>query len=354
MAKAVARVLIYRLGSLGDTVVALPALHVVSRALAGAERRLLTNVPVAGRAVPAAAVLDGSGLVQGYFSYAARTRNVAGLLGLWWQILSWRPEVLVHLGAARGVRAARRDAWFFRLCGVRRMVGVPVTEEMQAHLPVGEGGEQERECERLLRNIAELGEVDPLAREAWDLRLDEGERGKAGFALAGLPHRLIAVSVGTKMQAKDWGTDNWCGLMSRLAQRYPESGLVLVGSAEEREASARVAAAWGGAAVNLCGQLSVRESAAVLARVAAFAGHDSGPMHLAAAMGTPCVAVFSSRNLPRVWFPMGRAHRVLYHSVPCMGCRLETCVAEGKKCILSIAVEEVLQAVTETLGQGMV
>ena len=125
------RVLVYRLGSLGDMLVALPALHLVARAFPEAERRMLTNVPVSTKAPAAAAVLEGSGLVQGYMRYAVGTRSRVGAAGLWWQIVRWRPQVLVYLGSARGVKAAQRDEAFFRLCGVRRMVGVPLTEGMQ-------------------------------------------------------------------------------------------------------------------------------------------------------------------------------------------------------------------------------
>ena len=127
----VRRVLVYRLGSLGDMLVALPALHLVARAFPGAERCLLTNIPVSTKAAAAAEILDGSGLVQGYMRYAVGTRSVGELAQLWWTIVRWRPEVLVYLGSARGVEAARRDARFFRVCGVRRLIGVPLTEGMQ-------------------------------------------------------------------------------------------------------------------------------------------------------------------------------------------------------------------------------
>ena len=96
------RVLIYRLGSLGDTLVALPALHLVARAFPDAERRMLTNFPVNVKAPAAAAVLGDSGLVDGYFRYAVGTRSVRELAGLWWQLRRWRPDVLVYLGASRG------------------------------------------------------------------------------------------------------------------------------------------------------------------------------------------------------------------------------------------------------------
>ena len=125
------RVLIYRMGSLGDTLIALPALHLVARAFPDAERRMLTNFPVNVKAPPVAAILENSGLIHGYFRYAVGTRSPPELLSLWWQLVRWRPQVLIYLGPVRGVEAARRDAKFFRLCGIPRMVGVPDTEDMQ-------------------------------------------------------------------------------------------------------------------------------------------------------------------------------------------------------------------------------
>ncbi len=82
--EATRRVLVYRLGSLGDMLVALPALHLVARAFPEAERRMLTNVPVSAKAPAAAAILEGTGLVQGYMRYAVGTRSVRELLGVWW------------------------------------------------------------------------------------------------------------------------------------------------------------------------------------------------------------------------------------------------------------------------------
>lgn len=99
---AVRRVLIYRLGSLGDTVVALPALHLVARAFPRAERRMLTNDPVNVKAPPAAAILEHTGLVDAFLRYTVGTRSLGELARLWWMLASWRPDVLVYLGSARG------------------------------------------------------------------------------------------------------------------------------------------------------------------------------------------------------------------------------------------------------------
>jgi ADP-heptose:LPS heptosyltransferase len=345
------RVLIYRLGSLGDTLVALPALHLVARAFPRAERRLLSNFPVSVKAPPAAAILESTGLVDGYFRYAVGTRSLGELTQLWWTLLRWRPDVLVYLGSARGAESARRDERFFRLCGVRRIVGVPVTIEMQQNRREGTEQGLEPEAARLLRNIAELGDGRLDDPASWDLHLSEAEKSRADAALgsvAGMP--MIAVSVGTKVQSKDWGRENWRALLGRVAELYPGFGLALCGAPEESEASEFAAELWSaGPVVNLCGKLSPRESAAAFRRARLFIGHDSGPMHLAAAVQTPCVAIFAARNKPRVWFPYGEQHRVVYHKTECWGCGLETCVVERKRCLTSITVDEVVHEIRTVL-----
>lgn len=365
---AVRRVLVYRLGSLGDTLVALPALHLVRRAFPRAERRLLTNVPVHAKAPAAAAVLDGSGLMDGYLRYVVGTRSVRELTGLWWQVVRYRPEVVVYLAAGRGVAAARRDLRFFQWCGVRRVVGVPLTEAMQCNFYGAEPGSAEAErmlheaalepeAARLARNLAVLGEARLGVEANWSMHLTAAERQRAAELTRDADswtESPIAVSVGTKVQAKDWGKENWQALLARLAAEAPGRPLFLLGAPEESEASAFAAAGWvahgGGPVIDLCGRLSPRESAAAIERAGMFLGHDSGPMHLAAAVGTPSVAIFAARNIPRQWFPFGNKHAVVYHRVDCWGCGLETCVEQRKRCLTSITVDEVLAAVRGVTG----
>ena len=347
--------------------IAVPALRLVARAFPSAERRMLTNVPVHAKAPAAAAVLDGSGLVDGYFRYEVGTRSPWELGKLLLQLRLWRPEVVVYLAAARGLAVAARDVRFFRACGVGRVVGAPLTEGMQANF-FGEdpgsaaakerlfAGELEMEAARLTRCVAELGDAELGRPESWELGLTAEERQRAAEAIGAevLAGRPLALSVGTKVQAKDWGQENWRELLRRVVPLMEGRGLLLLGAPEEAAASEFAAEAWhaagGGPVVNLCGKLTPRESAAALERSCAFLGHDSGPMHLAASVGTPVVAVFAARNIPRVWFPYGERNEVVYHRVECGGCGLETCVEQRKKCLTSIGVDEVLGAVARVLG----
>jgi ADP-heptose:LPS heptosyltransferase len=350
----VQRVLIYRLGSLGDTLVALPALHLVARAFPDAERHLLTNIPVHAKAPAAASILRHTDLVHDYLRYPVGTRSPRALLALAWQLRRWRPQVLVYLAAARGLRAAGRDALFFRLCRISHQIGVPVTPDLQQNL-LDPAGEREPEAARLARALASLGDARLDDPESWSLHLTPAEIARARQALVPAGDRpILAVSVGTKVQSKDWGRDNWRALLGRLVHRHPRYALVLLGAADEHALSAIAASDWyglgTGPVLNLCGQLCPRESAAVLAHARLFLGHDSGPMHLAAAVQTPCVAIFAARNLPRVWFPFGDQHRVLYHPTACAGCGLETCVVEQKRCLTSISVEDVLAEIDIALS----
>lgn len=365
MSKPVKRVLLYRLGSLGDTVVSLPALHLVRRAFPSAELRLLTNNPVNSKAPPAAAILEHTGLVDGYERYTVGTRSLPELAGLVWRLRRWRPDALVYLAASRGVASATRDRRFFRLCGLRRQIGVPLTEDMSSNRQLDGEDTWEPEASRLARNIAELGDARLDDPASWDLALTPQEHARAADALlaggADMEGRsLLAVSVGTKVQSKDWGRENWRALLRRLGATFPHFALAFCGAPEESEASDFAAEGWReGVATrkatpclrNLCGRLTPRESAAVFARAELFLGHDSGPMHLAAAVQTPCVAIFAARNKPRVWFPYGPGHRVLYHRVDCWGCGLETCLIEHKRCIVSITVDEVAAAVEAALAE---
>ena len=68
-------------------------------------------------------------------------------------------------------------------------------------------------------------------------------------------------------------------------------------------------------------------------------------MHLAAAVGTPVVAIFSSRNKPGEWYPFGENNTALYNKTECFGCNKVECIDRGKECIRGITIEMVLNAI---------
>jgi heptosyltransferase-3 len=62
------------------------------------------------------------------------------------------------------------------------------------------------------------------------------------------------------------------------------------------------------------------------------------------------VIAFSARGLPGVWFPAGEKHHILYRQVSCFGCNLESCILEARRCLTSIKVDEMAEAVDSVLS----
>lgn len=329
---------------------ALPCFHRVRESFPDAEITLLTNRPVATKAAPLEAVLGKQYFFDRVLDYPVGTRNPRVLLDLIRQIRALRIDTVVNLAAARSGMAVRRDRWFFRAAGVRRLIGFSARTVEEAD-PIT--GENEWEATRLARRLDALGGIALDADRYWDLRLTPNELLAAdqalGDTLSNAP--ILAVSIGTKQPANDWENDNWQRLLGQLQPILSDWRLVLIGSAEEADRSDSLLEAWGGTGLNLCGKLSPRASAALLRRASLFVGHDSGPMHLAACVGTPCVGIFSARNLPRQWYPRGNGNRIIYHRTECAGCGLEVCIDQQKKCIRSITVNEVQKAILDTITE---
>jgi ADP-heptose:LPS heptosyltransferase len=349
------RVVVYRIGSLGDTLVVLPAFHLVRRTFPEAHITLLTNVPVNARAAPMETILEHTHLYDDLLRYPTSLRGISQLQELRSTLAAGHYDCLVYLTEPKGgIATSIRDYLFFRLCGIRRIVGVPFSRRTLRPVPEPGSERYVSETARVLECIGQLGTVDLNDPWSWDLRLTSTERTEAEAVLGshGISGRFLAASVGTKIQANDWEERNWKSLMERLAAHFAGLPLVLVGANEERARSERLLQVWTGPKANLCGVTSPRVSAAILSGAAVMVCHDSGPMHLAATMGVPCVAIFSARNPPGVWYPRGKKHTVLYHQTPCWGCKLTECIEQKKACILSITVDEVFAAVRKQMERG--
>ena len=342
-------VLIYRIGSLGDTIVALPCFHLIARTFPDSKRVLLTNTPVHAKAPAASAVLGESGLVHEYLSYPIGTRNLFQLAKLWWKIRRLKVRTVINLSPVRGEAANRRDTLFFRFCGAKTIVGTP-SDNLATYPYNAAAGRYEAEAARLARCLAAIGDAHLDDRANWDLVLTEKEKSRAATVL--LPLRgqpFLTLGIASKQQITDWGLSNWKLLMPALWKEFSEYALVFIGAKEDRQAVEEVSAQWPGRSFNLCGELSPRESAGAIQQGEAYLGLDSGPMHLAASVGTTCVSISAANKLPGIWFPYGNSHEVIYHPTECHGCNLTECTVEKKRCILTITPEEVVSAVARAV-----
>ena len=343
-------IVILRTGSLGDTVVALPAFRHIRQLEPDSRVVLLTNIPTDGgvKAASSYQVLAGSGLVDDYAEYRPprRAADVAWLVNYFRRE---RPRRLYYLMPERSFAQRLRDRIFFSVAGIPEIRGLAISDRYDKPRLRDDRGSWESESVRLLRMVG--GAPGDIGREDFDLHLQSGERARAQQALAPLgASRYLLVSLGTKLPVKDWGDDNWRAALTVLSARLSNTGLVMIGSADEFSRCESLADHWSGPVINLCGKLTPRESGAVASGAAAFLGHDSGPAHLAAAAGAKVVTVFSGRSLPGIWFPYGNEANVLWKQTDCSNCGLSVCEKEAMRCIRSIAPDSVVTKVLSVVA----
>lgn len=169
-------------------------------------------------------------------------------------------------------------------------------------------------------------------------------------AAEGMEGISVAFHLGAGTPAKRWPLERFAALGDRLAADHG-ARIVLVGGPEDTPLAQAYQARAGRPADVVAGRLKLLETAAVLQRCAAFVGNDSGPAHLAAAVGTPVIAIFSGVNEPEQWKPWGPGVTVLQRRPPCAPCGRATCHLDHA-CMNDITVDEVYGHVSAILGRA--
>lgn len=244
--------------------------------------------------------------------------------------------------------------FFFRLCGINRILGLPWARDLRLPRELIKGKLWESEASRLLRTINVNN--DPAPPEIADRRLDltYEERNKADSILEKLDAsgQFVAISMGGKVPVNNWGNRNWEYFLAKLSLGNPGLGAVFIGSGDERERNDLMAKAWHGPKLNSCGLLSPRETAALIERSRLFIGHDTGTLHLAAAVGTQVVGIYSAREVPGKWFTDRENDLFFYNHVECFGCELfEISECHNMhRCMTGIDVDDVVKAIKTKLS----
>jgi heptosyltransferase III len=347
------KVLVFQIGSLGDTIISMPCYREIARQHPDAERYLLTNFPIGTKMVQAEAILKPCGLIDGAVEYPMPLRGIKNIAALYRRLRDLKVDVLYYLTPEKRLLNLVRHYGFFKLCGIGDVRAVPWTRRLRHSQAIVAGKLWETEASRLLRNLEHHRPPGPPNPSDRSMDLTELERAAADRMLSGMgtAGHYIAYSSGGKIPVKDWGNENWSAVLQMLSSSDPALGIVFVGSQDERERNDLLAASWIGPKINACGLLTPRETGAVIERAAAFLGHDTGTMHLAAAVDTRVLGLFCARNLPGIWYTDRPGDRFFYNQTPCFGCDLinvSDC-PNGLVCMTSHSREEVVRATTEML-----
>jgi ADP-heptose:LPS heptosyltransferase len=326
------RALVARLDNDGDVLLAGPAIRAVA---AGADRVTLLCGP---RGAQAAALLPGVDRIlvrraewidpdRPPVDRAAIDRYVSA-------IAAERADAAVILTSFH--QSALPLALLLRMAGVPRIAAI--SEDFPGSLldeRVPDPGDVP-EPERALTVAAALG-----------FRLAPGDDGRLRVRLieappAGLPDRYVVVHPGASVPARAWPAAHHAALIAMLAEQ--DRDVVVTGAPSERRLTAAVCGSGDPRVRDLGGATTLPQLAAALAGADAVIVGNTGPAHLAAAVGTPVVSLFAPTVPAARWRPYGVAHDLLHVEVPCAGCRARGCPVPGHPCLTGVTPESVLAA----------
>lgn len=349
---AVRRVLCVRLDTVGDVLMTTPAL----RAVAGGGRRhvtLLTSPPgaEAARFVPD---VDDVVVYEAPWMKPARADAGPG------------PD----LNVVERLRAARFDAAVIftvysqsalpaaTLC---HLAGIPlrlahVRERVYELLS---DAIEDPEPARLIRHEVQR-QLDLVAAVGWttadhalSFRVGERARDRARRLLAnvgaGDSARWVAVHAGATAPSRRYPVEGFIEVATRLAR---DDGVmpVFVGGPEDLELVESIRERAAASTASVAGRTSLEELAAVLELAPLLVANNSGPVHVAAAVGTPVVDLYALTNPQHT--PWGVPNRVLSHHVPCRWCYASVCPEGHHRCLRLVTVEQVVQAARELLAEA--
>jgi ADP-heptose:LPS heptosyltransferase len=328
-------VLVARLDSLGDVLLAGPAIRAVA---AGAGRVTLLCGP-RGRA--AAELLPG---VDEIVTFRApwidpepEPVDAAGVDAF--------VERLRALALDQAVVLTSFHQTALPLALLLRLAGVPTIAAISEDYPGSLLDARHRvpddihEVERNLSVVGTLGYRLPPG-DGGELRIRRAAPG-ATAASTGGHERYVVVHPGASVQARAWSPDRHRELVTALSRTRR---VVVTGGQGEEELCAFVAG--GARRTSIATRLSLPELADVLAGADVVVVGNTGPAHLAAAVGTPVVSLFAPTVSPASWRPWGVPHVLLGDlDISCAGCRARTCPFPDHPCLDAVAIDEVVAAV---------
>ncbi len=321
-------IVLVRLRSLGDTVLSTPAFALLRRTLPGARIHVAMDAGFAD-------VLEGQPDIDGVLNVPAG--NGWGVrIRLLRQIRARRPDLCIdmHGGATA--------AWLTAFSGARWRAGFEHFRQRWAYnvrVPkaqdvLGRAADADiHTAEHHAAAIIHLGAVDERIPPA---RL-------ANRACRGTPPYAVIHS-GAAYRTKEWSLDRFRSLASEIARRYGLRPIFVLGP-DENDVALELSE------FDIRQDLPMPRLLSLLARARLFVGNDSGPAHIAASYGVPCVVVFGSSDSSR-WHPWRTLYRVVETDWDCKPCPGDRCYSfDEPRCILSVGLDDVSLAVADLMAE---
>jgi heptosyltransferase-2 len=342
------KILVMRYRFIGDTVLTVPFLRNLRQAYPEAHIDLMIE-PFSGR------VLDGCPYVDRIIPFEFRTihkysatsqQSRLGGYFHYWKLLCREGYDTVF-----ALKRSLSSALLVRAAGIPRRIGF-ATEGRGLLLtdPVPYRQDQ-HEVSNFLDCLRVLDiPVHSDALELWPSSQNNAQASKL-FADAGwkTDDLKIIIHAAASLPSKQWSLDRFAAVMRPLKERYG-AHFIYTGAQEDSVLYEQIEQLGPFNGMNLCGKTGLHANLSIYRAAHLFFGVDSGPMHMAAAMGVPVVALFGPTD-ERKWGPWGDGHLVITKRLSCYPCKPHKC--RDNECMKKISVEEALEAVEKKLSAIM-
>lgn len=237
----------------------------------------------------------------------------------------------------------RLSAVVARLTGAATLIGYATNERARLFHHAIPYSQEDYEADSFFHLLAPLDIPKFPGMDAPFLSVPTSARSRATQLLAPLSEKpFIVLFPGASIPERHWGAARFSQVAVRLAELG--YGIVVIGGKDDAAPGAAIIASSGG--LNLAGQTSLAETAAIIKRSTLLISGDSGVLHLGVGLSTPTVSLFGP-GIAKKWAPRGPKHIVLNHHLPCSPCTrfgyTQKC-RHNAECMQQITTEEVLQA----------
>ncbi|MBI5674227.1 MAG: lipopolysaccharide heptosyltransferase II [Nitrospirae bacterium] len=348
MEKTADRILIRGVNWIGDAVITLPAIRAIRRAFPDAQISLLVKPWVAE-------IFKGSPDVDEIILYNEEHKGVIGKLKL---VNVLRQKKFDKAILLQNAFDAALIAW---LAGIPERIGYKRDFRgflLTKAIPLKNDDVREHQVYYYLNLIKEAG-IKPVAAEPY-IYLSDEERENARALLSPLPltpypSPLIGINPGaTYGSAKRWPAKHFAELIRKIINEL-DGRVIIFGSPAEADISNEIVkqlethnSKLKTSILNMTGKTNLRELAALISECDVFITNDSGPMHMAAALHVPTVALFGSTDSSATG-PFGDGHKVITKKLSCSPCLERECPEGHLKCMTEITPTEVFSALQELL-----
>jgi len=337
------KILLTRTDRIGDVVLSTPAIKAVRDKYPNAHIAFMVR-PYAKDIVDGNPYLDEVILYDKYGKHKSLIKTIAFALDL----RKKKFDLAVMLHPTNRVHLIAHLAGIKRRVGYDRKCAFFLTEKIAHKKQLGEKHESDYALE-LLKEIGIPSKEKELfvpVHEKDAIKVEKLlEEHRVGKDLA-----LIAINPGASCKSKRWGLKKFAEVGEKLAGKY-KARIVIVSDKTNREYADTMAKAMKHEPINLAARTSVGELAVLLSKVDLFISNDSGPVHIACAVGTPVISIFGRKDSglsPRRWGPTGEKSITLHKDAGCKVCLAHNCTL-GFKCLEAITVDEVYNAARSLL-----